>query len=52
MKKFYPFVKSMDIKYLVPARTDARGEVRLSQDEAGEIAVRAEADGKADSEWA
>ena len=49
---FYPFAKSMDIKYPFPARPDIRDEVRLSQGEALEIAVRAEADGEADSLWA
>lgn len=51
-KKFYPIVKSMDIQYLKPATTDITVEVRLPEDEAARIAAKAEADGKADYEWA
>ena len=50
-KKFYPIVKSMDIKYVKPATTDITVEVRLSEEDAAEIAAKAAADGKADYEW-
>ncbi len=50
-KKFFPIVKSLDIKYVKPAMTDITVEVRLSEEEASEVAARAEADGKADYEW-
>ena len=51
-KKFFPLVKSLDIKFVKPAMSDITVEVRLSPEEAAEIAARAEADGKADYEWA
>ena len=51
-KKFYPIVKSMDIKYVKPATTDITVEVRLSKEDAEAIAAKAEAEGKADYEWA
>ena len=50
-KKYFPIVKSLDIKYVKPAMTDITVEVRLSPEEAEAIAARAEADGKADYEW-
>ena len=50
-KKYYPIVKSLDIKYVKPAMTDVTVEVRLSEEDAAEIAARAEVDGKADYEW-
>lgn len=50
-RKFYPIVRDMQIRFLKPAKTDITVEVRLSEQEAGEIAERAEAEGKADYEW-
>lgn len=50
-RKFYPIVRDMQIRFLKPALTDVTVEVRLSEEEARDIAARAEADGKANYEW-
>jgi thioesterase domain-containing protein len=49
--KFFPIVRDVQIKFLKPALTDITVEVRLSEEDAKEIAARAEADGKANYEW-
>ena len=50
-RKFFPIVRDLQIRFLKPATTDVTVEVRMSEEEAEEIAARAEADGKADYEW-
>ena len=50
-KKYFPLVKSLDIKFIKPAMSDITVEVRLSPEEAAEIAARADENGKADYEW-
>ena len=49
--KFFPIVRNLEIKFVKPAMTDITVEVRLSEEDAAEIAARAEADGKANYEW-
>lgn len=49
--KFFPIVRNLEIKFVKPAITDVTVEVRLSDQDAAEIAARAEADGKANYEW-
>ena len=50
-KRFYPIVKSMDIRFRRPATTDITVEVSLSEAEIERIAAEADANGKADYEW-
>lgn len=51
VKRYYPIVKDMQIRFRRPARTDVTVEVRLDDATAADIQARAERDGKADYEW-
>ena len=50
-RRFYPIVRDLRIRFLRPATTDITVEVRITGEQAGEIASHAEADGKANYEW-
>ena len=49
--KFFPIVRNLEIKFVKPAMTDATVEVRLSEEDAADIAKRAETEGKANYDW-
>jgi len=51
VRKFYPIIKGMDIKFVKPAATDVTVEVKLDLDEAAKIQEIANERGKADYEW-
>ncbi|MEM7412066.1 MAG: PaaI family thioesterase [Myxococcota bacterium] len=50
-KQFYPIVKSLDIQFRRPAKSDITVEVSLTDARIEEIAAAAEANGKADYDW-
>lgn len=51
VKRYYPIVKNMQIRFRRPAMTDITVEVRLSDAEADRIMAEADANGKADYSW-
>ena len=48
MKRFYPIVKDLQIRFRRPAMTDITAEMRMSDEDAERVSAEAEANGKAD----
>lgn len=51
LKRFYPIVKDVKIRFRRPAMTDITVDVRITEEQIADIEKRAEANGKADYEW-
>ena len=51
VRRFYPIVRDMSVRFRRPAKTDITVEVRLDEKRAAEIAAEAEREGKADYDW-
>lgn len=51
VRKFYPIVKDMSIRFRRPAKTDITVEVRISEEEIARIEAETEANGKCDYVW-
>lgn len=51
IKRFYPIVKNMSIRFRRPAATDVYVDVRISDEEIARIEKETEENGKCDFEW-
>lgn len=50
-RRFFPIVKSLNIRFRRPAMGDIEVEARLAADEVARISAQAEAEGKCDYSW-